>query len=58
MTTGMGKGLGDVLRADQAAILQQWLDAQEGTKAMRSELLSRQELRSLMQPEPPKSHSN
>ena len=45
MTTGIEKGLGDVLRADQAAILQQWLDAQEGTKAMRSELLSRQELR-------------
>ena len=42
--TGGGKILGEVLEADQAVLLQQWLDAQASTSTMRSELLSRQEL--------------
>jgi rsbT co-antagonist protein RsbR len=39
------KTLEEVLRADEEALLQEWLDAQTATRGMRSELLSRQELR-------------
>jgi rsbT co-antagonist protein RsbR len=36
--------LGEVLKADYAAILQNWLETQMTTRGMRSELLSRQDL--------------
>jgi len=39
------KTLEEVLKADEEAVLQEWLDAQAATRGMRSELLSRQELR-------------
>jgi len=44
VTTGAGNVLGEVLKADQAVILQQWIEAQTTTASMRSELLSRGEL--------------
>ena len=44
MTTGSGKVLGEVLKADYAVILQTWLETQLETRGMRSELLSRQDL--------------
>jgi rsbT co-antagonist protein RsbR len=40
-----GKTLEEVLSADEETLLQEWLDAQLSTRGMRSELLSRQELR-------------
>ncbi len=40
-----GKTLEEVLRADEDKILDEWLDAQMATRGMRSDLLSRQELR-------------
>jgi rsbT co-antagonist protein RsbR len=39
-----GKVLGEVLKSDQAVILQQWLDAQAATSTYRSDPMSRQEL--------------
>jgi rsbT co-antagonist protein RsbR len=39
------KTLEEVLKTDEEAVLQEWLDAQTATRGMRSELLSRQELR-------------
>ena len=44
MTTGSGKVLGEVLKTDYAAILQNWLETQVNSRWMRSELLSRQDL--------------
>jgi rsbT co-antagonist protein RsbR len=44
VTTGAGKVLGEVLEADQSAILQQWIETQLRTRSMRSELLSPQAL--------------
>jgi rsbT co-antagonist protein RsbR len=44
VTTGSGKVLGEILKADYTVILQSWLDAQMSSRGMRSELLSRQEL--------------
>jgi rsbT co-antagonist protein RsbR len=40
-----GKTLEEVLKADEEAVLQEWLDAQMGVRGMRPELVSRQELR-------------
>ena len=40
-----GKTLEEVLRADEDKILDEWLEAQMATRGMRSDLLSRQELR-------------
>ena len=44
MTTGSGKVLGEVLKADYSVILQNWLEMQLSARGMRSELLSRQDL--------------
>ena len=44
MTMSPGKVLGDVLKADEAELVQEWFEAQIGARGMRSELLSRQEL--------------
>ena len=40
-----GKTLEEVLRADEEKVLDEWLQAQMATRGMRSDLLSRQELR-------------
>ena len=40
-----GKTLEQVLKDDESVVLQEWLDAQMATRGMRSELLTRQELR-------------
>ena len=40
-----GKTLEQVLRDDESLVLQEWLDAQTAARGMRSELLTRQELR-------------
>jgi rsbT co-antagonist protein RsbR len=44
VTTGSGKVLSEVIKADYSIILPGWLDMQLGTRGMRSELLSRPEL--------------
>ena len=44
MTMISGKVLGEVLKADEAILIGEWIEAQHATRGMRSELLSRHEL--------------